>query len=141
MIDSSSVLEAAAQWFGYSLLGLAAYLAMSGAFTLLFRAPAKVTVVSDGLRRANQLSRASILLNGVYTQHIPYRPARVTDVVSFIPKGDSEIRVEVRRWSHSDKPTLIWYLPENPRRVTIRNPIKCLGLACACVAIAASLLR
>lgn len=141
MIDTAIIQETAAQWFGYGLLGLAVFFVISGAFTLLFWVPAKATIVSDGVRGADRLSRASILLNGVYTQHVPYRPARVTDVVSFSPRGASEIRVEVRRWSHSDTTSLIWYSPRNHRRVTSKSPIKCLGLACVCVVLAAPFLQ
>ena len=60
------------QLVGYSLFGIAA---VAGLLILLFRTPAKATVLTDGGQRAEKDLRASIILNGVYTNGVKFASA------------------------------------------------------------------
>lgn len=130
------VLQTIEQLIGYSLLGMAAAAALTALFILLFRVPAKATVVSDGRQRTEQDLRASIILNGVYTNEVRLAPCRVDDVLQFSTATGEEIRVGAKRSMSRYPATLIWYSPADPKRFTALSPLRCLALAAACAATA-----
>jgi len=130
------ILESVELVLAYALAGAAAAAATCGLFILLFRLPARATVVTNGRQQAEKDLRGSIILNGVYTNEVKFASFRVDDVLRFVTHAGEEHRVEVQRPMSRDPAALIWYSPANPRRFTTRNPLSCFALAAGCLATA-----
>ncbi len=131
-----SVLDAVGQLFSYALLVAAAVAALVGLFILLFRIPARAKLVIDGRHRAEKDLRASIILNGVYTNGVKSADYKVDDTLQFVTRTGEKVQVGVRRPMSRDPATLIWYSPRDPKRVTTRSPLRFFAFASACLATA-----
>lgn len=137
--ELAAVLETVGRMFGYSLVAGAAVAALAGLFILLFRIPARATLVASGRERREKDLRASIILNGVYTNGIWDGSYKVEDVVQFTTREGEEVRISARRGLFGDPVGLVWYSPSNPRRVTTKSPLACFAVAGAFLATAAAL--
>jgi hypothetical protein len=126
------VLETAERLLAYGLWGIAGAAVLFGLFTLLFRTPAKATVIFDAAKSASVNARAAIISNGVHTTEIPAYPFLVEDLVQFSTRAGEDIRLTLRRRFRSDPPSLVWYSAANPRRVIAINPLRCFAFACGC---------
>lgn len=111
-------------------LGLcAAGSAGTGIAILSFRAPARARVVEDGARRASHDRNAAVFMR----ERAPM-PLIVEDFVSYVAQDGRERRASLARWSWAAPPSLVWYAPADPARVTGLGPLKCFGWCLAAVA-------
>ncbi len=129
----AGVLEQLAAW---GLCTAAAMAFLAAAFLLLFRVPAKTVVIFDGAKAYRRSLRGAIVLNGVHNAEQPIYPRSVEDMVQFTTREGQEIRATVRRGYWSGPASLIWYAPADPRHVTARSPLRCVGFAVLCIVTA-----
>ena len=130
------LLERVEHLAGGALWATAAVAFLAAIFLLLCRVPARAAVIFDGAKACRRTSREAIILNGVHNVERPLYPWLVDDLVQFQTRDGQEIRVTMRRRFRSDPPSLVWYAPANPRRVTALSPLRCFGFACLCMASA-----